>query len=287
MSTLTHLIQYKYVKNIFMRKFSIILLIDYILKFFLLFFINLIWCLYFITPKWLSLIIAIISASLILFLFKIINNKKTLKNKPKLAEIKHMEDIKNTFIYMSSNKILSFFENLAKSKHEAFILNDYVVIKKDFPIILFPYFKNKSLDIDKLIEIVNSINLDNIKKLIVLCNTHENNLLACLENFNTKVIVLDYKQTYMQLLKPYEFFPEILIREKPKAKTTINQILCYAFNKKRTRGYIVSSLFILFASYFTIYRIYYLIFSTILLVFAILCRFEFKFNKIDSEQLMN
>ena len=266
-----------------MKKFSLFIIIDFAFKFLLLFTINLIWTLYFIRTPWLCILLSIIFAITIIFLFKFLNNKKHAKNKIKITEQKKAEAIKNTFIYMPQKDVLHFFCNLAKTKHEVLLKKNYILVNKQT--VLYPFIKNQNLTVDKIIDIYNTIDGTNIKKIIILCNKLENNAEIVIENFETQTIVLDFKQTYTLLLKEYNFYPTITIEEKTKTKTTFKQLLKIAFNKKRTRGYIVSSLFIIFSSFFVAYRIYYLIVATVLLIFALLCQFEFKFNKIEQESL--
>ena len=266
-----------------MKNFSLFIIIDSAFKFLLIFMINLIWTLYFIQTPWLCIVLSIILSIAFLTLIKFIGNKNDKKNKVKLFEHKKFESIRATFIYMPQTEVLQFFFNLAKTKHKALLKNDYILVNNKTA--LFPFIKNQELSSDKIIEIYNMINSQEIAKIIILCNKISNNAEQVVENFKRQTIILDFNQTYTQLLKEYNYYPKTLIEEKPKTKKTFKQLLKIAFNKKRTRGYIVSSLFIIFSSFFVAYRIYYLIVATILLIFALLCQFEFKFNKVEKESL--
>lgn len=269
-----------------MKKISLYVIIDYFLKFALLFTLNLIWCLYFFRRPWISITLSCLFTFFTILTFKIISSKKTKNNKPKLQEIQHIEDIKNTFIYLPKDKIIDFFYCLVSTKHKATKNDNCVEVLNEQKVILYPYFKLQDLSCDKLIGIYNSIDKTNVKKIIIVCNKYETNINSCITNFSCKTEVLDYKQTYSLLLKPYEFYPEIIVKEKPRAKSSFKQILLSAFSKKKTKGYVVSALFMLFASFFVMYKIYYLIFASILIVFAIICQFEFKFNKPQKEELL-
>ena len=260
-------------------------IIDYIFKFALLFTLNLIWCLYFFRTTWISIKLSFLFTFFAILIYKLISLKKTKNNNPKLQEIQHIEDIKNTFIYLPQDKVIDFFYCLVSTKHKATKQDNYVEVLNEQKVILYPYFKIQELSCDRLIEIYNSIDKTDVKKIIIVCNKYETNINSCITNFPCKTTILDYKQTYSLLLKPYEFYPEIIIKQKTKTKSNFKQIILSAFNKKKTKGYVVSALFMLFASFFVMYKIYYLIVASILLVFAIICQFEFKFNKTQKEEL--
>ena len=196
-----------------------------------------------------------------------------------------MEDIKNTFIFMSNIDAVDFFYKLALSKHKATKTKKYLSIDENKKTIIIPYFKSENLSLDKLIEL-NNYAPKNASKIIILCTEYDSKLLTVLDNFNTKTILLNYKETYFELLKEYEFYPEITINKKIKDKISFKQLFLISFNKKKTKGYITSALFIIFASIFAPYKIYYLIVATILLIFAILCKCEKLFNKQTKEPII-
>ncbi len=271
-----------------MKKISFLAIVDYIFKFFLFFVLNIIWGLYFIKAKWVAIILSIVVSILTIIIIDLIENKKAKRKRPKLNETKHIEDIKNTFIFMPNNDVVNFFYKLASTRHSCQIKNDYVEVLNEQNVIIYPCFKNASLTSDDVIEIYNKIEKQNVKKILILCNKYDSNIESLLQNFLCKTIVLDYTQTYFSLLKEYEFYPSITVVQNKKAKNTFNNILSTVFNKKRTRKYIVSSLFIIFASFFVMYKIYYLIVATILLIFAILCQFSFnKNNDLNENDLIS
>ncbi len=266
-----------------MKKISLYVIVDTIFKFALLFILNLIWSLYFIRTVWLAITISAIATIVTIILFSFFSKKKIKKTKPVLEENQHIEDIKNTFIFMERSKLINFFYSLCLQKHSAQKHKDYVRVTNEKDVILYPYFKMSILNCDTLIDIYNSINKKNVKKIVVLCNSYDNAILKCLEMFKCETIVLDYKQTYYKLLKYYEFYPEITVKSKPKIKSTAKQILLLSFDKKRTRSYVISALFMCFASFFVVYKIYYLIVASILLICAIICQINFNFKTPEKD----
>lgn len=330
-----------------MKNFSLITIIDFIFKFTLIFFINIIWTTYFIKPPYLALIVSFLTTLIIIYVFNKLYNKKKIKSNKLKSQNSHIEDVKNTFIYMSKNDQINFFYKLTSTKHNTIIKSNFIVIEKSNTV-LYPYFKNEKLSEDKLIEIYNEIitesklncnkmltqtyvNINNIaykksnstnkfaflkkkystilkckklnlkftteklktikvfhiKKIIIVTNKFDTNLQNIIDNLKIQTIVLDYKQTYTLLLKEYEFYPEITIIKPQKAKTTFKQILKTALNKNKTKNYLLSALFIFFASFFVSYRIYYLIITTLLIILALLSRFEFSFNKTQKTKLID
>lgn len=269
----------RFVKNINMKNNLIFAIIDNIFVFALLFILNLIWCLYFISSPILALIVSVIASFFQILLYRLISRKHRHKNSVKLQELKHMQQIRDTFIYMPNNQVVNFFLKLAKSRHTASISKNLVLIGQEQKVALFPLFKMDSIGADKIIEIYNDSIKTNVKKVVILCNTYDLSVLNVIKNFRIPTLVLDYKQTYSSLLKEYNFYPEITVKESTEIRVGFKQILLLAFDKKKTRGYVISALFIAFSSMFVKYKVYYLIVATCLLIMAILCLCNFKFKE--------
>lgn len=262
-----------------MKNNLLFVIIDNIFIFILLFTLNLIWCLYFFAePLW-GVIVAVAISVIEIVVYKLISRKKRAKNNIKLQELKRIQQIRDTFIYMPKEIIVNFFFKLASTKHTAIAKTSYVVVGQEQKVIVYPMFKIANLSADELIDIYNSVKEQSVKKIIVLCNTFEQDVLNVIKNFSIKTLVLDYMQTYNDLLKEYSFYPEITQTQTGTAKYGFKQLLLLAFDKKKTRGYVVSALFIAFASVFVRYKIYYLIVASLLILMAIACQFSLKFNK--------
>lgn len=270
-----------------MKKLTIINLIDLFFKSMLLFFLNLIWTLYFIQVGWLCVILSLITSIGMLILIEYRKKKKTKRTKPLLEEQNLIENITNTFIYMPQNLVVAFFNNMLQKDYKTQVHKNYLSIESTSPIILYPYFKNENLNSDKLIEIYNSISPKKFKRLIILTNKYNPNVLGTINNFKNQVLILDNKQTYYNFCNKFNCYPKLIVFNKPQPKNTYKQLLAIAFNKKKTKGYALSALFIVFSSIFVTYKIYYLIVASILIIFAILSQFQFNFNKIQEENILN
>ena len=94
------------------------------------------------------------------------------------------------------------------------------------------------------------------------------------------------QKTYFKLLKVYDFYPEKVIELKQSQKITINDLLAYSLNKKRTKGYFLASCIMLFSSFLVKYNLYYIIFSTLLLILSLISFINPKFNKKISENIL-
>lgn len=272
-------------KIIVMKNISLFIIIDNLFKFILLFTFNLIWCSYFFKPFLLSCLISFFATTLFLFIINLFNKKKKNKKQSSLKEEQRMQDIKNTFMFLSTAEVVDFYYNLAQTKHKCLKFAKYIkVVSCPMPIILYPFYKATPLLDDDFLQIFKQLKGQKIKKLIIVTNTYNANSVL---NFDLgfDVLVLDYKQTYYNLLKEYEFYPEIIIKNKNKLKNNFKQILCLSLNKKKTKGYFISALLIFFASFFVSFKIYYLIFSNFLMFLALFSWFNPTFNKINKSTI--
>lgn len=264
-----------------MKNISFNVIIDTIFKFLLLFFFNLIWCIYFISPPILSIIVCTLVSIATIVLFGIIGKKKKFKKTPLLKQEQHIQDILNTFLYMSSSEIISFFYRLIKTKHRCSIENNYLTIETaSLPIILFTTFKNSPIGVDDVLGFYKCIKHKNLKRLIILTNKICPEVTSIVKNFKFETLILDHRQTYFELLQKYQFFPEITIQTKLNKKITLNRILTIALNKKKAKGYLLSALFLFFSSFFVVYKVYYLIFSSFLTALALISYFNPRFNAV-------
>ena len=270
-----------------MKLITLHIIIDFIFKFVLVFLLNIIWCTYFIPNSLLAIAVAIILTTTLLFIFNKISYKKHNKKLTSVREEQKILDIKNTFIFMTKEEIVTFFFKLASTKHICTKQKSFIEIEsQDKPIISYPIYNQAPLNADKVLNIYKTLKNKNIKKLIILTNELTPEVKPIAQNFNFETLILNNKEVYYNLLKEYEFYPEIKIKAKPKTKNTFKQILAISLNKKKTKGYFLSALFLMFSSLFVSYKIYYLIFSSLLLFFALFSWFNPSFNKIEKSGIL-
>lgn len=258
-------------------KISFYIIVDNLFKFFLLFILNIIWCLYFINTSILSIVIALVVSIFTLCLMNVVSKKKNGKMHLSLKKQQHIKDVVNTFLYMSNSEILFFFKCLIKTKHCCKIENNYILVETSgLPILVFPTFNYSNFTTNDALQFYKSIKHKNLKRLVILTNKYDAEMALNVTNFKFETIVLDGGQTYLNLLETYNFYPQITKTPKPnpKPKATINNFLNIALNKKRTKSYVLSAIFLIFSSFFVIYKAYYLFFASILITLAIFSYFK-------------
>lgn len=266
---------------------TFVLIVDNIFRIILIFLFNLIWCTYFIKKAFFATALAFFLALLITFIINKLSNNQKIKSKSKLKEQQRIFDITNEFIYMTQSEIVDFFYRLSATRHNCKIQKEFVEIyNENKKIILYPKFETKDFSVGEFIELYKKIKKINASKIIILTNKYDSKIHSEIEKLSLNAQILDYKETYHNLLKPYEFYPEIKIKAKVKPKTSFNYILSIALNKKKTKAYLASALVLFFSSFFVIYKIYYLIISSTLVLLALFSQFNPKFNKIETKNLL-
>ncbi len=209
------------------------------------------------------------------FIVSILTNKLGLRKKKKqllkLKEQQRVHDIVSTFIYMTQDELLNFFRKLASTKHNCEIKNGYIYINNNHrTIILYPLFKPSNFNKDDFVNIIKKIKDLTINKLVVVSNNFDGEIESEKNKFSFEIVLLNAKDMYVNLLKKYEFYPEINPKIKPKVKTSLKTILTHSFNKKRTKSYLLSAICLFFASFFVLYKVYYIATSCVLVLFAII-----------------
>ncbi len=259
-----------------MQKFLFIF--QKLLKCGLIFLIAFIWLRFVLSSIWISGLLAFTITIIIEFIsiyFKRKNINKTY------LKIKEKEEAENMFLsLLTDKKSLSFFHNLALSRHKTSeIKKNYILIKNlNSNVILYPQLKIAKLTPDDIIEIYKNCKKEIPEKIIIPCNEYEKDCPVFIKNFSQKIILLDKFETYSLLYREYDFYPEITLEYKKEAKPTFKDLIAYSFNKSRTKGYIFSALVLLVTSFFIKQSLYYCIIGSILLMFALISFVNPKFN---------
>lgn len=268
-----------------MKKFLYIL--QLFLKFSLIFFISFIWLRYALKSFWIAFGISFLISAFFMLVIFFIKRKNVSKTNLKLNE---QEDAENIFLSLSvSQNPTTFFFDLAKSRHkEVLKKKNYIIIKSSDKtnILLYPYIKYNKITKNDLIQIINKIKNEQIDRLIITCFDYEKDVLRFSTNFDIDIKLLDQFESFAYLYKEYNFFPEIVLKNKKEAKRSFKDLIAFSFNKTRTKGYIFASFVLFITSFFVKLNIYYCIISTLLLMFAFISFFNPKFNKINSKELI-
>lgn len=278
---------YIFVNNYAMKRFNLYNIIDIFFKTILIFLLTFVWIRYFVKNLVLAIFLSIFITILIEIFSHFVKLKINTQKQVSINEKNKIEEITNSLIYSPTNKVINYFFNLAKSKHNATKKTKYIEVNyENCNIILYPIFKLDELSPQNIIDIYNSIKTKNVKRIIVCANTYSIKARNIISSLNKEIVLLDSKQTYFELIKKYGIYPEI-IEFKSRGKHTFSELVSYALNKKRTKGYFYSSLLILFCSFFVPYSLYYVIMSSILLVLAFASFSNPTYNKPKNIKLLD
>lgn len=269
-----------------MRK--IVLFLQEVSKVSICFFICLIWTRYCFYQKWLAFLLAGIFTAIIFLAIWLYRRKKNLKTTLKLKEKQQAEDMYLSLAIQA--KPIDFFYKLAQKKHPSLKKTaNYIVVNHDQQKVkTVLYFDDclNGLDENKLFKINKKVCKEKATKIVVCCREIKDNkafLLA--DQLPEKWLILDQYQTYQDLYKLYDCFPETTITTT-KSKLTAKQLVAYSFNKKRTKGYLLSGFILMLSAMMVRFSIYYCFMASLSFVFAIVSQFNGKFNKKQSTEVL-
>jgi len=262
---------------------KVLFVLKILLKSSLIFLISFIWLNYFLNSAWLAGAISF-AITLIIELITIYSRKKN-KNKTFL-KIKEKEDAENMFLSLASKTdYLSFFYNLASTRHSNCAISKHFISLQhlESKVILYPFMKIAKISPDDIMQIYNNLAKKEVEKIVIPCNEYDSSCTGFIKNLPIKIVLLDKYQTYSLLYSEYDFYPEITISYKKEIKQSLKDLIAFAFNKSRTKGYILSAFVLFFPSFFIKFNLYYTIIGSILLLFAIISFINPKYN-IKKEQ---
>ena len=257
-------------KKLVMQKINLILKL--IIKFFLFFLLAFIWIRFTLKSLWISILLSSLISVTVIILLEGISTKRA---KISSLKIKEKEDAENMFLSLATSKdATSFFHKLASKKHEATKKKTYILIKhEEYNVILYPHTSFAPITPDDVTKILSRIQKENYTKLVVCCGEVSKEAISFVKNFETEILLLDKYQTYSELYKFYDCFPEITLSYKKTKKESFKDLLSFSFNRSRTKSYLFSAVILLFSSLFVRLNLYYAIFSSLLVIFAIISFF--------------
>lgn len=264
---------------------KIFVLFQIFIKSFIIFLILFIWLRYIFNSFWLAIVTSVFLTLLIELLYSVIKRKKGIKNSLK---IKEKEDADKMFFSLSKDiNYIDFYYKLVKSRHSnAIKLKKYILIthQDGSKVALFPYIKFQALCFDDIISSYNIIKQP-IDKIVITCNDYEKNIINNIKSFSCPVVLLNKYETYENLYKEYDFYPEISTVEL-NTRYTLKDFFSLAFNRSKSKGYFISAIILFIASWFIQFNIYYSVFASILFLFALISLTNKTFNKKISKELL-
>lgn len=271
------------------KKINIFMLLNALARIFLEFLVAFVWTRYFVkdfVPALVATILEVVFIECVLFVIK---RKRRAKAGDKKEIQKRIDDIATTFLFSDDSQNINFFHGLASLKHKATKKSKYVVVENpNKKVVLIPFFTYQSFSCDNLLFCINTTKKENPQKLVITTNQVGQDVFRLAKRFEDfEIVVLDKNETYFKLLKFYDCFPEISTKLKQETKPSRFDLLAYALNKKRSKGYFLASCILLLSSFIVRKNLYYLISSSILLILALVSFFNPHFNKFSPTNVLD
>ena len=258
-----------------MKVLKISKIFDFLFGVSFLFLICFVWVRYFLQETWVTLLVSSFITFAIVSLFHI--SQKYISSRKELStqEIQNAKNISNNFLLLKKSEILKEFEDKLKVKYTTKMKSDYIIINKK---VLRPIFSLQTITSKEVLETYTKTKDENFEKIIIVCkNASEDakEIVNYLSNIN--LIILEQFDAYENIYKPLNFeVPKMEIEKKEKKKIT--DYLYLAFNKSRTKNYLMISVFMLFSSFVLRYNLYYIVFASITTLMGLYSHFNKRFN---------
>ncbi len=189
---------------------------------------------------------------------------------------KEKEDAESMFFSLAmSNSQNSFFLKLLSEKEDIKEHKNYILYKEENKKIIFiPSLNFVALSTNDIAQMIKTVKKEKPQKLIIVAGEVAKECYDFKKIYDEEIILLNKYETYEMMYKEKNIFPEITINKKQVKKLTVKELLEYSFNRYRIKGYLLSSLALLFCSLFVKATLYYSIVTSMLILFAIISFFS-------------
>lgn len=244
-----------------------------IVRFLCIYFIAFVWINYYY-PKFLpSVIIASIIASIIIIFIAIQNNKKYEKTKHSKDEERKILELCLNLQHLKTKELIDYFYLTIQKKYEnTKKTKDYIIVKDTTIVPIF----NNLLTIEDYLQAYKLKTSEHLCILTDNIDTNLNEYLKNIESTNTKILTIN--EIYNLFFKESQIPLVNNITLKKQSKLKLNQLIAIAFNKKNSKNYFWSGVFVMITSFFYGYGIYYQIVATILFLFSLFSLVNKKYN---------
>jgi len=265
-------------------KSSFSFILDFIFYCFLIFFISFIWLRVYIHDNTLIIVLSSIITLVLSTILSIIYKNKVDKYKLSKKEMKEKKEILNKLIFSNNLEIndylLKFFNDYKITKHREFL----EIKKDDEKILVFNSFTINSCDNDFILSCIKKSGKLKIKKIMIFASSFNKDCPSFIKNIKEfKIKLIDFDEFYINFIKKENIIPENKIIYEEKTRYSFKELLNIAFNRKKTKTYVVTGIIFLISSIFLRYNIYYIVFTTIMFLFALFSYFNKPFNKKISD----
>lgn len=237
-----------------------------ILKYFLLFAVCFLWLNYIRISNTLAFTISISVSIVVGYTIHLLQGLKTKRINVSKEENAKIENTSLQLMYGTKKQVLDFFYNTFKTKYTIKKHIDYITLNDyDF----FPIYSTDTITQGDVLRAIKQSE----NEIIIACVSADQSAIKCAKLTSKNVVILTQTDVY-RVLKNYDSFPNFNITKTAKKKLKFVDIKNSTFAKANAKGYIISSIIILFSSFFVRFNIYYTCISTLLLIFAGICLFH-------------
>jgi hypothetical protein len=250
-------------------------IVDFIFSRLMIFIIAFIWVRYYYSELYAALPISLFITVVLSFLLYLKKERKAVKTELKASQERHMNKIMTQFLLQERAKTLMFFKEFFINKLNAKLINGYLTIVKEnadkdnINIIILPLVFEAMISERVIVYALNVGRKNNAQRVVILCQDCEPKAFELSSQIGAvRLEILKNADIYL-LLKKYDSFPEINLElTKPKGQS-FKQLLEYALNRKKTRGYFFTALILVFGGLITGFTLYYLIVSSLVMLLAL------------------
>lgn len=243
------------------------------------------WTRYFLHNFVLSILLSAIISFCVVLLYILLRRKKTEKALVAKSELAAAHDISTFFLLSTKPETIKAFETIVSQKHSVKTKGNLVIADK---VALCPIYTRTEITDKDVLDSFAKIKNTNIEKIIICCQNASAKAKDIANIITTKQIVI-YNEfdAYKYIFKPANFKVEPQLKQKKtSAKQRLLKCAQMAFNKSRTKSYLMVSFILLLSSFVLRYNLYYLIVATTTTALALYSHFNTKFNTSKTEQVM-
>ncbi|HBB44709.1 MAG TPA: hypothetical protein DCZ34_01100, partial [Clostridiales bacterium] len=236
-----------------------------------------VWMRFFLHNFVLTILLSFVISFCVCGLYYFLSKQKAEKQQLSETELEKAHNISMHFLLSTKKETISELEKLLSKKYDVTAKSDHLIVNDTM---LKPIYTSQTISDKDVLESFAKIKNTSLKKLIICCENASSIAMKIASLIKEKeVVVLDEYLAYKNIFLPLGFNPpKVEIEEKKKDKK-FDVFLQNAFNKKRTKNYLLVAVFLLFGSFLLRYNLYYIIFSSIATLCALYSHFNTRFNK--------
>ncbi len=169
------------------------------------------------------------------------------------------------------NNYMPYFEKIFSKKPLFKSTKRYLFyIENDIKTVIFPILTFAELSVNDIAQAMKLIKKEKPHKVIFLSGEISKECFNFINIYDIEIVLFDKYQTYKNIYQENNIYPKINFIKQKQSKLSLKLLFEFSFNKARFKGYLFSSLALLFCSLFVRASLYYAIVTSILVIFAII-----------------